>query len=66
MSRSDPDVPFSWVLGFFAVLLAFFMVVWVFKSAMEAKAYNRLTGADATTWEAMWVSLRVQGEARGE
>lgn len=33
---------------------------WVFSSSMEAKAYNRLTGAHATTWDAMWVELRVQ------
>ena len=34
--------------------------VWVFQSHMEAKAYNRVTGSDVTTWEAMWIQLRVQ------
>lgn len=33
---------------------------WVVSSHFEAKSYNRLTGAHATTWDAMWVELRVQ------
>ena len=37
--------------------------IWVFKSAMEAKAYNLVTNSNVTTWEAMWVELRVQGDA---
>jgi hypothetical protein len=35
--------------------------IWIFASAMEARAYNRVTGANVSTWEAMWVELRVQG-----
>lgn len=50
-----------WICG---LLLAGFLLGspawWVLSSAMEASAYNRLTGAHATTWDAMWVSLRVQ------
>ncbi len=30
------------------------------KAYFEAKAFNRLTGKNATTWEAIWVELRVQ------
>lgn len=30
---------------------------------MESQTYNRLTGAHTTTWDAMWVELRVQDEA---
>ena len=41
-------------------------LTWIFKSHMEAKAYNRLTGSNATTWEAMWVQLRVQGDSTKE
>ena len=26
----------------------------------EAKTYNKLTGANATWWDAIWVELRVQ------
>ena len=28
-------------------------------SFMEARAFNRITGSDVTTWEAVWVNLRV-------
>lgn len=34
--------------------------LWVGKSYLEAKAFNRITGKDATTTEAMFVELRVQ------
>ena len=33
---------------------------WVFFSAQESAAFNRITGASTTTWDAMWVELRVQ------
>lgn len=33
---------------------------WVFQSSMEAHTYQRLTGKHVTTWDAMWVELRVQ------
>ena len=37
------------------------IVIWTFQSKMEANAYNRITGSDVTTWEAMWVQLRIEG-----
>lgn len=46
----------------FLILLAPFIMI--IRSHMEAKAYNRLTGSDVTTWEAMWVELRVDGAPR--
>jgi hypothetical protein len=39
-------------------------MIWVVSSWQEAKAYNRLTGAHATTWDAMWVELRVQSQPK--
>jgi len=33
---------------------------WIFSSSQEAAAYNRLTGSNVSTWDAMWVRLRVQ------
>ena len=33
---------------------------WVFSSSMEAAAYNRVTGKHVSTWDAMWIELRVQ------
>ncbi len=38
--------------------------IWWFQSAMEAAAYNRVTGKDISTWDAMWVELRVQEGAK--
>lgn len=47
-----------------ALVVAITLIVaigeWVLMSAMEAKAYNRATGAEVTTWDAMWIELRVQ------
>lgn len=45
------------------VLLAGLMLTigfWVFVSAMEARAFNRATGSNVSTWDAMWIELRVQ------
>lgn len=30
--------------------------------SMESKTYNKLTGANTTWWDAMWVELRVQDQ----
>lgn len=38
-------------------------LIWVFTSSMEARAYNRVTGSDVSTWNAMWVTLRVDGKS---
>ena len=41
-----------------AVLVLFIGLAW-FSASVEAKTYNRITGSDVTTWEAMWIELRV-------
>ena len=50
----------------YAALLAIIAVpataIWAFRSSMEARAYNRVTGSNVTTWEAMWIELRVQAD----
>ena len=33
--------------------------IWVFVSKMQADTYNRLTNSDLTTWEAMWIQVRL-------
>jgi len=38
--------------------------IWVTQSHFEAKTYARLTGKDVTTWDAMWLELRVQEQAK--
>jgi hypothetical protein len=35
--------------------------IWVGGSFFEARAYERVTGVTVTTWDAMWLSLRVDG-----
>lgn len=47
------------------VLMAAALIVgticwWVGSSYMEAKSFSKLTGRDVSTWDAMWVTLRVQ------
>jgi len=37
---------------------------WVFRSHMEAKAFNAVTGKSVTTWQAMWIELRVQDQGK--
>lgn len=40
------------------------LAVWVVSSHFEAAAYNRATGKNVSTWDAMWVELRVQDGAK--
>jgi hypothetical protein len=48
------------------LLILLFLAVWVVSSVFEAKVYNRLTGSKVTTWDAMWVQLRVVGPMKKE
>lgn len=41
-------------------LIALLIGVWVFTSWCEAAAFNRITGKNVSTWDAMFVTLRVQ------
>ena len=45
----------------FACVVALGLLLWIGSSIMEANAYNRLTGASVSAWDAMWTDLRVQG-----
>lgn len=59
-SRMYEDTKKSFMLcGLFLVLL---LVGVVIKSHFEAKAFNRLTGKSVTTWEAIFVELRIDGD----
>lgn len=51
------------VILIFLALLAV-PAIWIGKSHMEARAYNRLTGGNATTLDAMFAELRVNGTER--
>lgn len=56
----------EWIIWTVGILLivAFLIGMWVFTSSMEAGAYNRATGSDVSTWDAMWIELRVQAEPK--
>ncbi len=43
--------------------LAFVVGIPWFCASMEARAYNRVTGAEVTTWDAVWLDLRVQEDS---
>lgn len=47
-----------------ALILAAFPAWWVFSSWQEASTYAKLTGKEVSTWDAMWVELRVQEGAQ--
>ena len=49
-----------WVLGTAGSLGAIIGSIWLF-AYMEAATYNRLTGQEVSTWDALWVNLRVMG-----
>lgn len=43
-----------------AFVLLVSVTMWVARASFESATYNRLTGANTTTWDALWVELRVQ------
>ncbi|KKN88307.1 hypothetical protein LCGC14_0248690 [marine sediment metagenome] len=40
------------------------ILLWIAFSWIEARQYNRLTGGNATTLDAMFIQLRVQGKEK--
>jgi hypothetical protein len=52
------DLPVLLLLS--AIFLAILVLCVTFQPVMESRTYNRLTGADTTWWDALWVELRVQ------
>lgn len=63
LNRQPPKwlVPVLVVL-FLAGMLAF---SWVIPAYFEARTYNKVTGADVTWWDALWVEFRVQEDSDG-
>ena len=51
----------SALLLVFAILCLLF--VWFLFSYFEARSYNRVTGEDVSTFDAMFVELRIVGNA---
>lgn len=55
----------SWcVVALFVMFVVACGSAYVLISGQEAAAFNRLTGGQATTWDAMWTSLRVVGSEK--
>lgn len=54
----------AWAALIFIAFVGLLIGIWVFRSSMEAKAYNRATGHEVSTWDAMWIELRVQAEPK--
>ena len=40
--------------------LVLLVSLWVLSSGAEARAFERVTGKHVSTWDAMWLDLRVQ------
>lgn len=47
-------------LTYIALPAVLMVALWVAFSHMEARAFNRVTGESVTTWDAMFIELRVQ------
>ncbi len=43
------------------VMAALYTLVWIGHSEFESNAYNRVTGNNVSTWEAMFLDLRLTG-----
>jgi hypothetical protein len=55
------------LIEFLCGLGVVFLVVALFCGGLaqpyfEAQTYNKLTGSNVSTWDAMWVELRVEGK----
>jgi hypothetical protein len=56
----------EWKIGCPLAALAVLLILaggWI-GACQEAKTYNKITGADVTTWDALWVELRIQESPR--
>lgn len=52
-----------------ALILVVILIVgaglfWVLPSYFEARAYRNVTGRDVSTWDALWLDLRVQEQVK--
>jgi len=59
LSAKDKATLLFAVVVTFVLVLVFGVGPWVVESYFEASAYEKLTGKEVSTWDAMWVQLRV-------
>jgi hypothetical protein len=60
----DIDAPGCIILAFLVGTILFLPTFFIGSSYMESKTFNRLTGANTTWFDALWVELRVQEAPR--
>ena len=53
------DIVEKTIAGLIVILLAIVLVSPIVGAYNKAKVFNKLTGKSVTTWEALWVDLRV-------
>lgn len=58
--KNSKDDQATLAVIFFVCCVAGGFLSWISKSHFEAAAFNRLTGKKVSTWDAMFVDLRVQ------
>lgn len=51
------------LISIFVIFLLIFVCSWIFQSHMEAQSFNKITGENISTWDAMWVQLRIDRPA---
>lgn len=58
----------GWIIqcSIYGLIAGAMLLFWVVSSAMEAKAYNKVTGEDVSMWDAMFIELRVTSSPKGE
>lgn len=57
------DHTFGWgfLIGLpLVALILIISIAWVIPAHFEARAYEHATGHHVSTWDAMWIELRVQ------
>jgi hypothetical protein len=57
-NKSDANKIKAWCL-IMAIAVTLGVTIWSVTSSIEAAAFNRVTGSNVTTWDAMWLQLRV-------
>jgi hypothetical protein len=66
MTKKNDDVPIGCLVFVAVIVLAFLPSAWIVKSFMEANSFNRITGNQISTWDAMWVELRVEAASNAK
>ena len=47
------------------IIIVAWVCMWLTYSYYEAKVYTGLTNKEVTTWQAMWVDLRITNQIQG-